>query len=971
MADLSDDEISALLGPTPSAAPPTASGAQNGDLSDDEISALLAPAKPAAAPAAGGRPQAQGWSPAGQSFKQKVAHYEGTGAAPGVGTHAMGDYQFEPGTWRQTLRTHMPDVVKGMNNDQIDALRSNPDLTSQAFDYLTQDNAAALKSANIPTTDASLYGAHWFGAPSYKRIFNAPDTMPVASIIGAQAAKNNRLVGKTVGDVRGVLAQRMGEDYTPQNLSLGQAAQMAAQNFVPDAKHTIGQMYEGVTNAIKDPMSVVNGVGAFGKAAGSIAEGWAGEKQDPQQKAIDEAPIRNIQQHYAQAYGSPQGILNYVAHTPVGGPIMDASVISPAAEFSASRVASGLGKAAEMAEGVGGLGGAGKALNAASGVVGAAGKVAGALDPMKLATAPFGAISPSRYGVTDLSGKLTSQADVAIRRATGDAMSAADVEAMPAKARRNFVQTVQQKGLSDAAVNEGLLRAHGLDAPASILTGEAPPEAARMRVEDARADNAEAIGNRAQALAGAPEPNPSNLAAALEKAQVDSYNASKAKYDALNQMPGSFGRTIGGVGLNNALAGELSGIGRPVTGGTIGTVLDPAHYPRSAQAYQMLNDALVNGAPTLGRGTIDAPELMEIRRRLTDFQHAAKGNDAIAMRALTEGFQNHVADLAGQGLFKDAAGQPVQGFTEGLKDANASYAQHMKTFANRSGPNAAVKNAIDTMSDKQGLDAAGNLQASNDPALQQAAQGQMVSKLFHPTEGAATYDAISNALANQGSAGQQALNDYLRQAALRTEGGVLSPGKGVAEAMRSPHSAIPRAFAGDPSALAEARGLHAANKINMRRYKSGSQRRATLKHALGHMAARGALGAIGLTTHGIPGLIASQAIEGGLEKLSGTLKTAKEMRGAPKGGQGLLQTAARGAKAAANPFLIQAARSNRTQHAAGGKVESDGDRVERLVGGLMRRAKQAKKVSDAATEPLLGAPDEAIAQALAVAQKSI
>lgn len=54
--------------------------------------------------------------------------------------------------------------------------------------------------------------------------------------------------------------------------------------------------------------------------------------------------------------------------------------------------------------------------------------------------------------------------------------------------------------------------------------------------------------------------------------------------------------------------------------------------------------------------------------------------------------------------------------------------------------------------------------------------------------------------------------------------------------------------------------------------------------------------------------------------------------------------------------------------AAGGKVGPD---IEKLVGRLMNMAKQAKKASDATTEPLLNSPDEAIVKALAVAQRAI
>lgn len=62
-------------------------------------------------------------------------------------------------------------------------------------------------------------------------------------------------------------------------------------------------------------------------------------------------------------------------------------------------------------------------------------------------------------------------------------------------------------------------------------------------------------------------------------------------------------------------------------------------------------------------------------------------------------------------------------------------------------------------------------------------------------------------------------------------------------------------------------------------------------------------------------------------------------------------------------------RGGRTAYKSGGKVAAND--IEHLVQALMSKAKKAKKVSNKATEPLLNAHDDAIASALAVAQKSI
>lgn len=62
------------------------------------------------------------------------------------------------------------------------------------------------------------------------------------------------------------------------------------------------------------------------------------------------------------------------------------------------------------------------------------------------------------------------------------------------------------------------------------------------------------------------------------------------------------------------------------------------------------------------------------------------------------------------------------------------------------------------------------------------------------------------------------------------------------------------------------------------------------------------------------------------------------------------------------------ATDDRSQRASGGRTNSD---IEHLVKALMAKAKSAKRVSDSVTKPLLGVHDNAIASALAVAQKAI
>lgn len=63
--------------------------------------------------------------------------------------------------------------------------------------------------------------------------------------------------------------------------------------------------------------------------------------------------------------------------------------------------------------------------------------------------------------------------------------------------------------------------------------------------------------------------------------------------------------------------------------------------------------------------------------------------------------------------------------------------------------------------------------------------------------------------------------------------------------------------------------------------------------------------------------------------------------------------------------------SGRSQHAAGGKVETKTDKVERIVNQLMSLAKSAKKMENKRTEPFLKMKDDVVAKALHIAKQDI
>lgn len=70
-------------------------------------------------------------------------------------------------------------------------------------------------------------------------------------------------------------------------------------------------------------------------------------------------------------------------------------------------------------------------------------------------------------------------------------------------------------------------------------------------------------------------------------------------------------------------------------------------------------------------------------------------------------------------------------------------------------------------------------------------------------------------------------------------------------------------------------------------------------------------------------------------------------------------------------ILLSKNDDGRVMRAHGGKIESEDQKIERLVNRLMTLAKSAKKLENKKTEPLLKASDSLVAKALSVAQRGI
>ena len=123
---------------------------------------------------------------------------------------ATGAAQFIDGTWLQFARAN-PQLFAGMNEQQILAARSDPNLSRQAADWYRRENMTTLASQGLPANDGTAALAHRFGPGDAARLLRTDPAAPIASVVSEQVMRANPdLAGRTVGQVVGQYAQRFG-----------------------------------------------------------------------------------------------------------------------------------------------------------------------------------------------------------------------------------------------------------------------------------------------------------------------------------------------------------------------------------------------------------------------------------------------------------------------------------------------------------------------------------------------------------------------------------------------------------------------------------------------------------------------------------------------------------------------------------------------------------------------------------------
>ena len=720
-------------------------------------------------------------------------------------------------------------------------------------------------------------------------------------------------------------------------------AKSAAQNIIPST----GRAALGIYEAFRHPMDTASTLGSIVSGIDSKIEGYAGRQQDPTEKAQKEAVVNALMQNYADRYGDIEKVKNTLSNNPADL-LLDASTI-----FAGPQMALG--------EGAGVAGSIGRASGIAS-------RALNPLNPAGILTKTLDVAAPASKTTS-----LNSNVDNAIKTATNGKLSAQDfIDPNNPSLRSNAEQIFGSKGVNPASINEATLRSFNAPAPEPVVVGKPAHPMTQQAVDNAVKDGHVQAAATGADLVGAPAPSPTNLAEQLENSYINSYNGYRQAYDKVSGNTGTFDPSIGQT-VMPAISAELKSYKLPSTPELMAKNVD---LPQANQALQYVNDRLVSNDMPLG-SDINMSNLDRVRQGLNSFLVNAEGSDKQAVRAIIDGYDKNIINSAQNGLFSGDGDAIVND----MNNARQLFKNHMDTFNNPTGNNSYIAKATKQFSnDPNGFqkDPSGIITSPSSTEVHNSVQAGIGKALLDPAKGPDLYNKLLNAMGGSGSAGEQELNNFIRQSMMESQNGVLKLNPDKIDAMiNTPNGVAQRVFS--PQELSTIRRINYGRRVLMSK-PTGPAHAGSLASDLGGQLVRAAgASAFGHVVGGYPGAVIAGTAERGAEGLLAKRRIAQAMRGAPNAPNKIGALGNLG-RAAVNPkitdTLYQLQQGNQLQQ------QADGGRIERASGGriidheaeadhLVRAAEMAKNKVNQSTEKLLNVPDEAIIKALDVAQQAI
>lgn len=238
-----------------------------------------------------------------------------------------------------------------VGNSTPDSSESMATPTNDVSEYSAPNNNALVNSASADSAPAQ-------NDPSSDAIIAELNRRYPSQVSNPPEAKTQRAQTGTMFHQAGTPPPA----GTPE-MGIGETVGKAALNFLP----SVGGALKATGTALIHPIDTLGSLKDLGVGAYSKAQGDLGYKQDDAQKAKDEALLNGLVSHYKQVYGSTAGFKKAFAEDP-------ASILLDASTFLGGAGAvgklGGMGKVAELASE------AASVIDPVSGALKMAGKVA-------------------------------------------------------------------------------------------------------------------------------------------------------------------------------------------------------------------------------------------------------------------------------------------------------------------------------------------------------------------------------------------------------------------------------------------------------------------------------------------------------------------------------------------------------------------------------------------------------------------
>lgn len=182
----------------------------------------------------------------------------GNPAATNPASTATGNGQFLAGTWPSVIRATRPDLAGGQTDQQLLALRSNPELAQSATESYARQNGALLAQSGLPVTGETVGLAHALGAGGAIKVLKAQPQTPLAMLLPQEViAANPQFQGKTAGDAVQWSSARMGTPLASTGAPVpagggGSAVPVLGQDGKPLVEQIPPQITQGREAVVKE-----------------------------------------------------------------------------------------------------------------------------------------------------------------------------------------------------------------------------------------------------------------------------------------------------------------------------------------------------------------------------------------------------------------------------------------------------------------------------------------------------------------------------------------------------------------------------------------------------------------------------------------------------------------------------------------------------------------------------------------------